>query len=308
MAQLADIFNGIEMGLGTWAWGDRWIWGYGNGYSEKDLQAAFLTAIQNGIRFFDTAEIYGQGKSEIILGRMIHEVNEPLIIASKFMPFPWRIGPKALAKNLKRSLNRMGIDHLQLYQIHYPIPPIPVESWMSQMTTLMKEGLVEGAGVSNYNTVQTERALNALAKEGFRLASNQVEYNLLNRGIEKNGLLNLCKSQGICVIAYSPLAMGVLSGKYNEKNPLYGFRGSKYDRNLLKRTQPLIKALVKIGMDHEGKTASQVALNWVICKGAVPIPGAKTAEQVDQNAGACGWRLSVDEVNYLDELSDQVTG
>lgn len=308
MTEKHELFNGIEMGIGTWAWGDRWIWEYGNGYSEQDLRAAFHVAIENGIRFFDTAEVYGQGKSEILLGRMIQEIKEPLIIASKFMPFPWRVNHKAVVKSLMKSLQRLGLERLQLYQIHYPIPPIPIENWMDQMIPLLKEGVIEATGVSNCNLEQMERALNKLTKEGYRLASNQVEYNLINRSAERSGLLKLCQDQGICLIASSPLAMGLLSGKYDENNPLHGFRGAKYDRGLVKRAQPLVKALTKIGMDHEGKTASQVALNWVICKGALPIPGAKNALQVEQNTGACGWRLTEDEINYLDELSDQVAG
>jgi len=107
------------------------------------------------------------------------------------------------------------------------------------------------------------------------LASNQVEYHLLERRIEKNGLLERCNEQGIKIIAYSPLAMGILTGKYTPENPPSGVRASQYNRGFLEKVQPLIKNMKKMGMNHDGKTASQVALNWIICKGALPIPGAK---------------------------------
>lgn len=306
IVQRSDIFNGIELGFGTWSWGDRLIWGYGNGYDEEDLQASFTAAIENGIRFFDTAEVYGQGKSEITLGKFVNEIDEPLVIASKFMPYPWRIRSDALEKSLKGSLSRLGMDRLQLYQIHFPMPPVNVESWMEQLVHVMNKGLVESAGVSNYDLAHTERALNTLVKNGYRLASNQMEYNLLNRKIERTGLLKFCLEQGITLIAYSPLAMGALTGKYTPENPLGGYRNAKYDRRLLVDAQPLMKALRKIGLAHDGKTVSQVAINWVICKGALPIPGIKTAEQVEENVGSTGWRLTADEVNTLDEISDRV--
>lgn len=306
MDQKSIMFSGIEMGLGTWSWGDRMIWGYGNKYGENDIKAAFDAAIENEIRFFDTAEIYGQGKSEIALGKFARESKESLIIASKFMPYPWRLNPKALRNSLMKSLSRMGVERIQLYQIHFPIPPVSIETWMEQMVGVMQEGLVEGAGVSNFDLRNTERALNALVKNGYRLTSTQMEYNLLNRKIEKDGLLNYCNEQGIWVIAYSPLCMGVLSGKYTPEKPLEGYRNAKYNRQFLSNIRPLIKALRKIGMEHGGKTASQVAINWVICKGAIPIPGAKNAEQVEENVGSCNWRLSENEISYLDEISDQV--
>lgn len=138
------------------------------------------------------------------------------------------------------------------------------------------------------------------------MASNQVEYHLLERRIEKNGLLKQCNELGIKIIAYSPLAMGILSGKYTPENLPNGVRARHYNRALLEKIQPLIKSMKKIGMNHDGKTASQVALNWVICKGALPIPGAKNANQLEQNVGATGWRLLEEEINLLDDLSDSV--
>ena len=191
--------------------------------------------------------------------------------------------------------------------MHWPSKPLPVETWMNQMAEVSEEGLIGAIGVSNYNLGQTIKSVEALGKRNLKLASNQLEYHLLERRIEKNGLMQYCFENGIKVIAYSPLAMGMLSGKYTPENPPKGPRASQYSRELLARIQPLIRLLKKMGQDHDGKTASQVALNWVICKGALPIPGAKNAKQAAENAGAVGWKLSDEEVNELNEMSDKVS-
>jgi aryl-alcohol dehydrogenase-like predicted oxidoreductase len=178
---------------------------------------------------------------------------------------------------------------------------------MESMLEAQQDGLIEAVGVSNYDLAQTLEAHRILSEGGSRLASNQLEYHLLERRIEKNGLMKQCNELGIKIIAYSPLAMGILSGKYTPENPPSGVRGSQYNREFLGKIQPLINAMKKTGLNHDGKTAAQVALNWVICKGALPIPGAKNANQLEQNVGSAGWRLTEDEVNMLDELSDSVT-
>ncbi len=301
-----DPFEGQEMGIGTWAWGDKLVWGFGQNYSDREVEESFLEAIESGFRFFDTAEVYGQGKSEKFLGVLLPSVQEKCIVASKIMPYPWRLGKDALKKALSGSLQRLGLQKVDLYQMHWPMPPVPIENWMAQMAEVYHEGLIGSVGVSNFNLEQTQRAAEALSKKGIPLASNQVEYHLLERKIEKNGLTDYCQANNIKIIAYSPLAMGILSGKYTPENPPKGARGSQYPRAVLEKIQPLIRMLVRMGMDLEGKSAAQVALNWVIQKGAFPIPGVKNANQVTQNAGALGWKLTPEEVNKLDEMSDSI--
>ncbi len=301
------VFEGVEFGIGCWAWGDRMVWGYGRGYSEDDLRAAFAHALELGITFFDTAEVYGLGLSEKLLGKFICESGASVKVATKFMPFPWRLSRSSLMRALRNSLKRLGLSRVDLYQIHFPLPPLTVETWMAAMLDAHQAGLTAAIGVSNFNRQQTQRAYEMLARHGVTLASNQVEYHLLNREIEKNGLLKLCQELGVTVIAYSPLAMGLLTGKYTAENPPHGTRGGRYSRKYLERIQPLILQLRRIGANHDDKTPAQVALNWVLCKGALPIPGAKTFEQVEQNAGALGWRLSDEEVQTLDEISEQVS-
>ena len=304
------------LGIGALSWGDRLFWGFGRGYQQADVQEAFDTSLEAGINFFDTAEVYGQGRSERLIGEFIHRpqtesAHSPLnslqpVIATKFMPYPWRLQQSNLKKALQASLKRLAVESVDLYQIHWPLPPLSVETWAEGLAGIVRDGLARAVGVSNYSELQMRRAFLTLQKHGFPLASNQVEYNLLNRKAETNGLLKACQEMNVTLIAYSPLAMGTLSGKYTPDNPPPGVRGRRYPRSLLVRLQPMIRRLQQMGQDHGGKTPAQVALNWVICKGAVPIPGAKNARQARENTSALGWRLTADEVAALDEASAQL--
>jgi len=307
MAAESPVFEGIQIGVGTWAWGDRLVWGYGRGYHRDDVREAFTASVANGLLFFDTAESYGQGQSEKLLGEFIASAGISVRVATKFMPYPWRLNQKSLLQALRGSLERLGLEQVDLYQIHFPLPPVNIETWMAALSEAMQTGLTRAVGVSNYDQNRMQRAFDALAREGIHLASNQVEYNLFNRKVEKNGLLKKCQDLGVKLIAYSPLAMGLLTGKYTTSNPPRGIRAGavNYNRSLLARMEPLMVLMKRIGSNHAGKTPAQVALNWVICKGALPIPGAKNVVQAEQNAGAVGWSLTEDEVSALDEASNQ---
>jgi aryl-alcohol dehydrogenase-like predicted oxidoreductase len=168
--------------------------------------------------------------------------------------------------------------------------------------------LVKAVGVSNYSVSQTEKAFDQLNKYGIPLASNQVKYNLLDRGPDRSGLVKLCKELGVTIIAYSPLEIGILTGKYGLNNPSSDIHSWRYNRNYLKKIEPLLDKLKEIGMNKSGKTPGQVSLNWIICKGIVPIPGAKNAAQAAENAGVMGWYLTPEEVDQLDRLSEEVLG
>ena len=305
--QTCDIFTGIQLGIGTWAWGDKLVWGYGNSYSEADIREAFKVCVGGGVRFFDSAEVYGQGKAETILGELCAQEDEEFVIATKMMPFPWRLFHNSLKFALQNSLRRLRVNQVQLYQMHWPLPPVKVDTWMDRMAEVVDAGMVKAVGVSNYNLEQTITAHEALKKRGLRLASNQVEYHLLERRIEQNGLMEYCLEEGIKIIAYSPLAMGILTGKYTPENPPAGTRAAQYNRSYLEKIQPLIKTLTRIGNDADGKSAGQVAINWCIQKGTLPIPGVKNAAQAVQNLGAIGWQLDAEEMALLDEVSLAVT-
>jgi len=299
------FLHAIEMGLGAMQWGDRVIWQYGNSYHAQDVQAAFQSSLADGIRFVDTAELYGNGLSERLLGRFIKETEQPVLIATKFFPWPWRFNKGAVARALKGSLARLGVESVDLYQIHWPSPIVSIDLLMEGLVKCLKEGMARTVGVSNFNHERMLAAYSALARNNIQLASNQLHFSLLDRVYEKNGTLARCRELGIRMIAYCPLERGILSGKYSAENPPPGRRAKKYAETLTK-IQPLLKEMTEIGQDHGGKSNSQVALNWVICKGALPIPGAKNAEQARQNAGALGWRLTETEVAELDEISDQI--
>ncbi len=300
------FLQAIELGIGAWQWGDKVIWNYGRGYAEPDVRSAFDIAINQGVTFIDTAEIYGMGQSERLVGKFIRATEQPTLVATKYFPFPWRMGRKSVISALKRSLERLGLDSVALYQVHWPPVLGSIETLLDGMADAVEMGLTRAVGVSNFDRNQMMAAYSALARRGLALGSNQLEYHLLDRRIEKNGLLDRCKELGVRVIAYSPLGQGLLTGKYSPKNPPPGLRARQYGP-LLGKIGPLIKLMTEIGQDVGGKTPAQVALNWCICKGTLPIPGAKTAEQAEANAASSGWRLTEEQIAALDEASDKIT-
>lgn len=294
------------MGVGAWAWGDRFFWNYGQDYDQDDVRAAFQASIERGLTFIDTAEAYGFGRSEQLVGKFSRTTDRPLQIATKFFPYPWRLFAGQLPRAARGSLGRLGRDQIELYQIHWPLPLRSVQTWVSQMAKIQQAGLIRAIGVSNYNVDQMQTAIRVLADADLPLASNQVRYSLLDRQIERSGLQQACADHDVTVIAYSPLAQGLLTGKYSAENPMPGARGRRVDERTMRQLPGLLDRMRSIGEHHGGKTLPQVALNWVMAKGAVPIPGAKTAAQAIENAGALGWSLDSDEVEALDELSQSV--
>ena len=292
------------VGVGAWAWGDRMMWGYGgSSYSDADIREAFDVSLANGTNWFDTAEIYGFGRSERFLGKFLPTTTKEVLVATKFFPFPWRIRKEALMRRLKKSLERLQLSQVDLYQIHMPFGRWSKPEYVTALADAVNAGLTRAVGVSNFDTAKTKLANETLQAAGVPLASNQVEYSLFDRRIEKNGLLDYCLENDITVIAYSPLAKGMVTGKYGPDNPPPGPRKRMYPPEKLHRAQPLITLLKETGAAH-GKTPAQVALNWTICKGTVPIPGAKNAKQAADNLGAMGWRLTPEEVAALDEASN----
>src|SRR3972149_9542343 len=153
-----NFLDSIELGLGCWQWGDSLFWGYGRGYADADVRAAFGAGLAATITFFDTAESYGSGQSERLLGEFIKASGKQVIVATKFMPYPWRLRRGDLLKALRRSLDRLGLKQVDLYQIHWPFPPIPIETWMNAMADAVELGLTRAVGVSHYSVRQTQRA------------------------------------------------------------------------------------------------------------------------------------------------------
>jgi aryl-alcohol dehydrogenase-like predicted oxidoreductase len=281
------------MGVGTNSWGARRA-------ADPGKLPAFTALLDAGINLFDTAEIYTLGASERTIGHCIHASDRIPIVLTKFFPLPWRWRKQTLPDALKASLARLGLARVDVYLLHFPWPPVALETWMDALADAVHAGYARSVGISNCGVEQTRRAHAALAARGVSLACNEVEYSLLKRDPQSNGLLSLCRELGVTLIAYRPLAMGMLTGKYSPENPPKGARAAMFGRRYLAGLQPLISAMKRIGENRGGKSASQVAINWVICKGALPIPGVKDLRQALQNAGALGWRLSAEEIAELE--------
>jgi aryl-alcohol dehydrogenase-like predicted oxidoreductase len=207
----------------------------------------------------------------------------------------------ALMAALRASLDRLKMAWVHLYQIHGPLSLRSHAAMAVALAQAHGAGLVRAVGVSNYSEREVRAIHAALAVYGVPLASNQVEFSLLRTAPEADGLLRACRELGVVVLAYSPLAQGRLTGKYTAGNPPPGWRAfSDYP---MSEVDPVVGELSRVGTRYGGKTPAQVALNWVICKGAIPIPGAKNRRQAEENAGAAGWRLSAEDVQALDRVS-----
>jgi aryl-alcohol dehydrogenase-like predicted oxidoreductase len=291
------------LGVGTWAWGDSFTWGFGRTYNQEDVRQAFQTSMDAGAVLIDTAEVYGLGKSEKLIGQLLPNISGTPVLATKFFPFPWRFTEGRFRNALKNSLRRLGVEQVDLYQMHWPFKPNSVENWMDAMASVVKDGLVRFVGVSNYDLDQTRRAQDALAKHGLDLASNQIHYSLIKRDAETDQLIEYSHSQNISVIAYSPLAQGLLTGKYTPDHLPGGGVLRRNGAKEIEPIQPLLGLMREIGEAHSGKTIAQVALNWTICKGTIPIPGAKNRNQAADNCAALDWRLTADEIEALDQGS-----
>lgn len=309
MIKLGDTDIAIsKICVGTWAWGSSIIWGYGKDYHEADLLSVYQESLRAGVNFFDTAEIYGMGNSEKILGRCIPEMpaETAAVITTKFMPYPWRFGGNELRKALIKSLKRLGLEKVELYQIHQPGN---VAKWVNAIADVYQDGLISAVGVSNYNTENLKRTYDILERRGIKLASNQMQLSLLYRKHELSGLLKLCQELNVTFLAYTPIAQGVLTGKYTPQNPPRGLlRSRRYGKAMLQRVQPLLTVMAEISEGKEDQTVAQVAINWVISKGAVPIVGAKNLKQAKENIGALNWQLSDEDIARLDEAAELVSG
>ncbi len=295
------------MGLGTMQWGDIILTTKTDSPVDDRIRQISQVTLDAGLNFFDTAEIYGNGRSETHLGKCIKEFPNKIVVGTKFMPFPWRLTRGELRSALLNSLKRMGLNSVDLYQMHWPFPPVAIKAWMDAMSDVMADGLIRAIGVSNYSVAQTRMAFDALEKYHIPLATNQVKYNLLDRRPEKSGLADLCKSLNVSIIAYSPLEKGILTGKYTPNHLPGGLLSWRYNKSYMNKIEPLMDAIRDIGKAHGGMTSAKVALNWLICKGAIPIPGAKNLQQAEENTGGSGWKLNDDEVARLDRISDDVT-
>jgi len=277
--------------------------------SQEQKNAIVKAALDGGINWFDTAEVYGRGRSERGLANALKAAakqDDEVVVATKWFPI------FRTASNIPRTIHDrvhyLDGYTIDLYMVHQPWGFSSQETEMEAMADLVEEGLIRSIGVSNFNVEQMQRAHAALEKRGLPLAVNQVQYSLLNRKIETNGVMEAAKELGVTIIAYSPLAKGMLSGKYHKQPQLIEdapfIRKRMLQRNL-ERARHLVKALEETA-DRYDATPAQVALNWLINfrgETVVAIPGATKVEQAEQNAGAMNFKLSDEELARLDELS-----
>lgn len=304
-------FSFPAMGCGTWAWGNQVLWGY-DASMDGELQQVFDRCVANGVTFFDTGDSYGtgklKGKSEQLLGQFSKKykgenANE-ICLATKLAPYPWRLTSGSIVQAGKASIGRMGrIDLVQLHWSTGNYAPWLEGSLLDGLAELYEQGFVRGVGLSNFGPKRLKLAYERLRSRGIPIVSLQVQYSLLSTyPVTELGLKELCDELGIKMIAYSPLCLGLLTGKYDIKGPFpKGLRSFLFPQLLPKMTG-LLDCLNDIASQRQ-KTVSQIALNWCICKGTMPIPGAKSLVQADQNIGALGWSLDDGEVNALDKAA-----
>jgi aryl-alcohol dehydrogenase-like predicted oxidoreductase len=284
-----------RIGLGAWQFGSA-EWGYGRDYAGQEAHAIVRRALDLGVTLFDTAELYGFGRSERILGAAIGEDRDSVYLATKIFPL-LPVAP-VVEQRAVASANRLGTRRIDLYQVHQPNPVVRDGTIMRGMRALQRVGLVGEVGVSNYSLDRWRAAEQAL---GSQVLTNQVRYSLVDRSPEQY-LLPFAESTGHIVIAYSPLAQGLLSGKYDrDHRPANRIRASSplFLPENLDRAGDLIATLREVA-DAHAATPAQIALAWVIHHPAVvAIPGASSVGQVESNAAAADIDLTEDEYQAL---------
>jgi len=298
------------LGVGTMSWsGEEGRGAYG-GTRPADEAAAFRASLDSGVTLFDTMGMYSRGKCERRVGELSRGTSA--VIATKFLPsrlvppaFPYP--PSHLPKLLDAALARLGRSSIDVYQLRL-FGLVPIRAWMNRLADAVESGKVRAVGVSGFTEEKLRVAHAALEARGIPLASIQNQYSLLDRRPEFDGVLNACSELGVTLIAFSPLALGALSGKYGPGHPpadmLRRRMAGPFRASRVASTLQVTEKLAAIGKSH-GKSVPQVALRYLIEQGAVPIPGAKNEKQARDNAGALTFSLSGTE---MDELREATVG
>ena len=296
-----------KIALGTWAWGAGAFGGdavYGVNTNEENLKPVFEAAMNAGLRLWDTATVYGMGESERILGTFVQTVKrEDVEISTKFTPQLAEMYDNSVEKMAEASMQRMGIDYIDMYWIHNPMD---VRRWTPGLIPLLKSGKIKNVGVSNHNIEEIRLANEILGEAGFKVSAVQNHFSLLYRSSEKGGVLDYCKENGIQFWSYMVLEQGALTGTFNTAHPLPtdSDRGRKYNP-VLDKIEALTDAMKQIGERHHAP-CSQIGIAWAIAKGTMPIIGATKAHHVTEAADAAKIRLSEDEVAQLERLADTI--
>jgi len=289
----------FPVGLGTWQFGAR-EWGYGSTYAEEAAPRIVERSLDLGVELIDTAELYAFGRSERIVGAALAGRRDEAFLATKLLPvLPTR---PIVAWRARGSLRRLGTDHVDLYQLHWPNPVVPARLVADALEPLLGSGRTRHVGVSNYPLSKWEELEGLL---GRPVLSNQVRYSLVDRAPERE-LLPWAQEHGRVIIAYSPLAQGLLSGRYGPSRRPTGLRArtTPFRPENLERAAPLLDVLREVADAHHA-TPSQIALAWLVRRpNVVVIPGASSVEQAEQNAASADIELSAAEDDALTAASD----
>ena len=304
------------IGLGTWQFSEGknihgLVW---RKVEEDETNEIIKAALDGGINWFDTAEAYGGGRSERGLARALRKAgktNGDVVLATKWQPVLRTA--RSIGKTIDKRVESLAPFSIDLHQVHNPASFSSVDAEMNAMADLVEGAKIRAVGVSNFSAARMRQAHEALERRGLTLATNQVKYSLLDRKIEQNGVLDTAKELGVTIIAYSPLEMGLLTGKFHRDPDLLRTRpiGRRFQlRRKVERSRPVVEALEELAEAH-GVTPAQVALSWLVNfhgDAVVAIPGASRAEQARESAGALGVALSAEEMGRLDQIAASVQG
>ena len=325
-----------SLGCGTWSWGNRLLFDYDPSQDEGIFEA-YREIRDAGVTIFDTADSYGtldlNGQAEKLLGRFERRYQDELAsqgsdnkqnwwdfsgspktkpnvqqVATKIAPYPWRVTPGQIVSAAEASLKRLEQDKLAVAQLHWSTAnyqPFQEKALWEGIGDVYDKGLCESVGLSNYGQKQLLKASDYMKEREVPISVAQIQYSLMTYKDAK--IMNSACDEANCrLISYSPLCLGLLTGKYTLDNlPRQGNPRRQLFRELLPGAQELLGTLNAVAAEY-GKSQTQVAINWAICKGTVPIPGSRTIEQARENLGATGWSLKRDAVEELDLAASNV--
>lgn len=285
--------------VGCWSWGDERTWGYRSRFGDDDLRAAVRALDAAGLRWFDTAEVYGRGRSERLLGDLTADLPGAAV-STKFFPYPWRLTGSGFRRGLASALRRLRRDRVELYQAHHEVPAPLARRWAGHLAAARRDGLVGAIGTSNLSAPALRAFSDALAEHGERVTAHQTRYNLCDRRVERHGVVELCRERGITLLAHSALAQGLLSGRYRAGAPMTGRR--PIPDPVLAQTAPLLALLDRVA-DRLDATPAAVALAWLRHRGATPVVGVHDRAQAEDAAVAARLVLPGSAAAALDKVS-----
>ncbi len=281
------------LGLGTYGWKQ--------GKDDEAVSQVVQSFLGAGGNFFDTAEVYSRGEAERLLGAYVQRDARPVVMASKFAPWPTRLSRRHFIDALDASLSRLSIPVLDLYYIHWPFTFLKVETLMDMMAQAVEAGKIRAVGVSNFNAGQMRQAAARLARYDIPLAANQVHYSLLHRKPEMNGVLDACRDLDVALVAYYPLGAGRLKSNHAAGTSSSSSRSKSEGATQRGRLQETLTMIA----NKRGKSVSQVALNWLLRRDehVIPIPGTTSARHVLENVDTLSWELTEEEFAAIDEVT-----